>query len=84
MTIRRIVCPFCGKEGIRPTFHLPTPEGEGCPYTPMTCPANTPAPSGDEGTERQDRVDAHTASSDSSVANGERPPTDGGPSRHYD
>jgi len=65
-------------------MHLPTPEGEGCPYTPMTRSTNTPAPSGDEGTERQGRVDAHTATSDSGWPYGERPSVDGGLSRHYD
>ena len=46
-------CPFCGEEEIEPVSHFPTPEGEGCPYTPMTRSANTPAPPGVEGTARQ-------------------------------
>lgn len=49
------VCPFCGEEGVEPVHHFPTPEGEGCPYTPMTRPVSTPAPPGVEATERRDR-----------------------------
>lgn len=48
-------CPFCGEEEIEPANHFPHPEGEGCPYTPMTRSANTPAPPGVEATERQGR-----------------------------
>ena len=48
-------CPFCGEDGVNLSSHLPTPEGEGCPFTPMTCSASAPAPSGDEGTERRGR-----------------------------
>jgi len=50
-----IRCPFCGEEEIEPVIHFPKPAGEGCPYTPMTRSADTPAPSGVEGTERQGR-----------------------------
>ena len=46
-------CPFCGEEEIEPANHFPHPEGEGCPYTPMTRTANTPVPPGVEGTARQ-------------------------------
>jgi len=48
-------CPFCGEDGVNLSSHLRTPEGEGCPFTPMTCSASAPAPSGDEGTERRGR-----------------------------
>ena len=50
-----IRCPFCGEEEVDPQIHFPTPPGEGCPCTPMTRSAETPAPSGVEGTERQGR-----------------------------
>jgi hypothetical protein len=48
-------CPFCGEDGANLSSHSRTPEGEGCPYTPVTCSASGPAPSGDEGTERRGR-----------------------------
>lgn len=61
---RRIsACPFCGEEEIEPVHHYPTPEGEGCPYTPMTRTANTPAPPGVEGTPRQGRPSSRGGSS---------------------
>ena len=50
-----IRCPFCGEEEVDPQLHFPTPPDEGCPYTPMTRSADTPAPPGVEGTERQGR-----------------------------
>jgi hypothetical protein len=50
------VCPFCGEEEVRAILHYPTPPDEGCPYTPMTRSANTPAPPSVEDTERQGRL----------------------------
>lgn len=29
-------CPLCGAEGISVVDHLATPQGEGCPMTPVT------------------------------------------------
>lgn len=61
MSYRTTTCPFCGEGEVNLSSHLPTPEGEGCPFTPMTwftpmtCSASAPAPSGDEGTERRGR-----------------------------
>ena len=57
-------CPLCGEDEINPQSHLATPAGEGCPYTPMTRSANTPAPPGVEGTARQGRPSSRGGSSE--------------------
>ena len=64
------VCMFCGEEDIDLPNHLPTPEGEGCPHTPMTFSASTSAPSRIEGTERQGRDASHRGSSSAYSAEG--------------
>ena len=48
-------CPFCGEDGVNLSSHLRTPEGEGCPYTPVTRSTQPPAPSSVEGNKRQGR-----------------------------
>jgi len=35
LTVATNECPLCRERGVHLPHHLPTPEGEGCPYTPM-------------------------------------------------